>query len=729
MARSFDTGPRDVGPRRRRPAALCAFAAWLVAAVSPGTAAAAPPDPLPWTRSYIPVVDLSPEQFRDELIAACQQDQERGVKDNGAVGKPKIAVLGDSVQVQTRSPAMADPAHRWLYATHCGERFVSALDSGRVADAVATRPDVLLIALGGNSFTENWQTRPDMLGPALADLERLLDATDSVPCRVIFDLPYVAPWFAGNEGDTWLYLTAELNKAIWAAEHRPGVHVAGWRDRIAPYWPAYLQDGLHLTRLGINEKINLALETGRQCLLPDSPADLGVVAGDATATIWWDELPAPEGVASYTVTASDGRSITTTGTTLNFPGLSNGTAYRFRVAATNARGTGPTTDWSAAVAPSGAGARLHTTSPVRVLDTRIGTGGKKGAFGPGEAYRLLLPPGAVPTGASAVVLNLTATGQTDQTFVTVWPGQQSRPLSSNLNPRPGVDAVPAMVTSRVAPDGSIQLFNNSGAVHLIADVIGWYGSPGDSNGALYAPVPPTRVLDTRDGTGGKATPFAGGEEYALTLPFVPAASSAVVLNLTATNTTQSSHVTVWPDGRPRPVASSLNPQRGLTRANLILTGLGPDRTLRLFNNSPSTDLVADLIGYYTSETALTGGSEYFPVTPERAYDTRVGTGGIQGPIPSTLSTNLTFAGRGAVPAAGVTAVDANFTVVAPTSDGHTTVWPSGPRPTVSMLNYRPGEVVANRGIITLSAGKATAWSVSPSIHYVIDVAGWFGPPR
>lgn len=286
-----------------------------------------------------------------------------------------------------------------------------------------------------------------------------------------------------------------------------------------------------------------------------------------------------------------------------------------------------------------------------------------------------------------------------------------------------------MVTSRVAPDGSIQLFNNSGAVHLIADVIGWYGSPGDSNGALYAPVPPTRVLDTRDGTGGKATPFAGGQEYALTLPFVPAASSAVVLNLTATNTTQSSHVTVWPDGRPRPVASSLNPQRGLTRANLILTGLGPDRTLRLFNNSPSTDLVADLIGYYTSETALSGGSEYFPVTPERAYDTRVGTGGIQGPIPSTLSTNLTFAGRGAVPAAGVTAVDANFTVVAPTSDGHTTVWPSGPRPTVSMLNYRPGEVVANRGMITLSAGKATAWSVSPSIHYVIDVAGWFGPPR
>jgi len=47
--------------------------------------------------------------------------------------------------------------------------------------------------------------------------------------------------------------------------------------------------------------------------------------------------------------------ITVTGTSTNITGLTPGTQYRFRVAARNAIGTGPYSDWSAAGTPTGGG--------------------------------------------------------------------------------------------------------------------------------------------------------------------------------------------------------------------------------------------------------------------------------------------------------------------------------------------------------------------------------------
>jgi hypothetical protein len=99
--------------------------------------------------------------------------------------------------------------------------------------------------------------------------------------------------------------------------------------------------------------------------------------------------------------------------------------------------------------------------------------------------RLQLPAGSPP-----VVLNTTAANATADGFVTVYPCDVSRPDASNLNFQAG-EAIPNLVITRVAADGTVCLYTNVPA-DLVADVNGWL--PTDE---LYVPMAPERVQDGR----------------------------------------------------------------------------------------------------------------------------------------------------------------------------------------------------------------------------------------
>jgi hypothetical protein len=699
-----------------------------LAVAGPASTAAADPSggsPLPWERTYVPEIAQTGAEWFTELMAACAQDLDRGVRDNGVTGAPTIAVVGDSISSQTRDPALSDDAFHWAYASHCGEQLASAIDTGRLADAHALHPDVLVIALGTNDLRGDGTFRPETLAPVIANLHRALDATDDVPCRVLVNVarnPLPMPADQAVLRDAQI---DALNREMTAAQARAGVHVDDWAGRLVGHEAAWSADGIHLTRAGINARINSMVATARQCRPPDAPSHLGAVGGSGMATVWWDPLPDPEQVTSYQVELSDGRTMVTTQPVLNVPDLRNGSPYRFRVTARNAAGSSPPSPWTAAATPTSRGARFTPTTPTRVLDSRVGTGGLDHALAAGETFLLDLSS-VLPANASSVVLNLTATDQTATTFLTVWPGDESRPLTSNLNPRPGVAAVPAMVTSRVGADGSVRLYNNSGTVHVIADVVGSYGPAGDTTGSLFAPLPPSRVLDTRYGIGGVSGALGAHRALTLTIPGVPPDATAAVVNVTSTDTTADGFVTLYPAGAAVPLASSLNPQRGLDRANLTSVRLGPNATISVFNNSATTDLVIDLVGYFTAPGAVRGGSEYFPMTPERHIDSRDGTGGITGPIGNVAGLAVPMAGQGAVPS-DATAVDVNVTVVNPSAKGFTTVWPGGTQPTASTLNFERGETIANRDLAGLASGGLRLWSAASSVQYVVDASGWFGP--
>jgi hypothetical protein len=390
---------------------------------------------------------------------------------------------------------------------------------------------------------------------------------------------------------------------------------------------------------------------------------------------------------------------------------------------TNGPGGGVTPDpGGVVVMPPSTPSGFVALAPTRVLDTRDGTGGRSVPLGPQDSWKFSLAGRfGVPVDAVAVALNVTAVDATAPTYVTVHPFAETRPSSSNLNPVPG-QVTPNLVVARVGMDGAVVLYNNSGTVNLIADIVGYF-IPGSDVGLLA--IDPARLLDTRDGTGDRFGAIGEGESIDVQVTGrggVPADAQAVVLNVTATEPTAASYLTVWPSGDARPVASSVNMSPGQTVPNLIIARVGEGGRVSVFNNAGSTHVVIDVLGAFTPGAT----ARFVPLSPARALDTRDGVGASRArlgraPLP------LGLAGRCGVPASGVSAVLLNVTVVSPSAGTYVTVFPSGrERPLASNLNATAGQVVPNMVLARLGPdGGASIYNNSGDLDLVADVMGYF----
>ena len=378
-------------------------------------------------------------------------------------------------------------------------------------------------------------------------------------------------------------------------------------------------------------------------------------------------------------------------------------------------------------------------TPARILDTRDGTGGvPAAALGPGSALDVQIAGrGGVPaTGISAVILNVTVTGTTAPGYLVVYQKGIARPLASNLNWVAG-QTVANLVEVPISADGKVTVFNSQGSSNVIFDVTGFVSTPDQSPGpdGLFNPLVPARLLDTRTGMGG-ATRVAAGGTVSLQVTGrgnVPATGvSAVVLNVTAINPTASSYVTVWPDGAPQPLASSLNFVAGQIVPNRVIVAVGAGGKVDLSNFVGNVDLVVDVGGYFTDATAGGTGSRFNALTPARLLDTRDGTGGVSSAVGAGGTLAVQVAGQKGVPAMTAaippTAVVLNVTVTNPTAEGYLTVWPDGNgQPLASDLNFGRGQTRANLVVVKVGAdGKVDLFSLAGSTDVVIDVVGWYG---
>jgi hypothetical protein len=249
-------------------------------------------------------------------------------------------------------------------------------------------------------------------------------------------------------------------------------------------------------------------------------------------------------------------------------------------------------------ATGGGGTTFEPVTPARLFDSRRGLGIRQGPFLPGRPLDVQVAgrAGVPPSGATAVVMNLTAVGPDAAGHLRVTPTGRTPAVTSNVNFGPG-ETVPNLVVCELGTGGKLTIDATAATTHVVGDVFGYFAAGGDR----LITTAPHRLLDSRRGLGAPKRKLGPGRRVDLAVAGVggvPLAATAVVLNVTATNVSGASHVSVWPKGASEPTTSNLNLSAGQTIANLVICRIGANRSVSLANPVAECDLIADVLGYF-----------------------------------------------------------------------------------------------------------------------------------
>ncbi|XVS66453.1 hypothetical protein ACQPYE_10450 [Actinosynnema sp. CA-299493] len=375
-------------------------------------------------------------------------------------------------------------------------------------------------------------------------------------------------------------------------------------------------------------------------------------------------------------------------------------------------------------------------TPYRVLDTRSGHGAARAVVGSGQALRLQVTgQGGVPAEASTVVLNVTVTEPSGAGHLSVYPTDVARPTVSSLNYTRGWTGANS-VTVKVGADGAVNLYNHGAAVHLVADINGFYskGRPSYLGGQYQPLARPVRLADTREWGIGRVP---AGYFFNVSASWDTSTNWSVrafAVNITATDTRAPGFLTAWNGWGPGlPDTSTLNYGADNTVTNFAVVpttrcsdcGQSNAPSIGVYTSQDS-HVIVDIVGFYDDST-LPGGLRFNPIVPERIADTREGLG-----WPSALGhgATATVVAPGSVAGAATWALATNVTAVAPTASTFLTVWPAGytdlERPDTSNLNPSAGTVVPNA--VQTMIGPENGFHVynnHGSTHVLVDVVGTF----
>jgi DNA-binding beta-propeller fold protein YncE len=242
---------------------------------------------------------------------------------------------------------------------------------------------------------------------------------------------------------------------------------------------------------------------------------------------------------------------------------------------------------------------FYPLTPCRVVDTRNSDGPLGGPYlqaGQERDFPVLQASACnIPDTAQAYSMNFTVIPQNILGYLTVWASGQSKPVVSTLNDLTGtIVANAAIVPAGAGGDINAYVTNNT---NLVIDINGYFAPPGQNGLSLYAPTV-CRVFDTRvDGE-----PFQG--KYVNPIGVVSAGcttsslAQAFVLNATVIPSGELGYLTLWPDGEPQPLASTLNAPDGAITSNMAIVP-NVDGSVDAFAfTSNYTQLVLDTSGYF-----------------------------------------------------------------------------------------------------------------------------------
>ncbi len=390
------------------------------------------------------------------------------------------------------------------------------------------------------------------------------------------------------------------------------------------------------------------------------------------------------------------------------------------------------------------GAAFVPLTPERLLDTRSATsvnytGPKPGPMVPVELQ--ITGRAGIPLNAVAVALNVTLTESAGAGYVQVYPTGQGTPgASSNLNAELAGQTIPNAVIVPIGLDGRVTLFSSVGT-HLIADVSGYFVDvAGPVAAGRYTAITPRRVLDTRTAS---AVGYAGAKPSAgaivrvrpvATAGLPPGQVAAVVLNITATESSGAGYVQAAPAGALVPGATSnLNVVRaGQTIPNLVTVPVSAAGEIELFTQS-GTHLIVDVFGWFSNGTTAASTSGLFvPVIPERVLDTRPGSAvnynserlnGIDRSKPEAgEEVSVDFDG---LPWSGVGAVVLNITATESSAAGFVQGGAYGslvPGASSNLNLERAGQTIPNAAILP---GAQIVIYTQTGTNLVADISGFF----
>jgi hypothetical protein len=188
----------------------------------------------------------------------------------------------------------------------------------------------------------------------------MVDLYDTWTNKAVFDASKITAPVLVIRGDADFFADPNLMGSLTGASYRREVVVPD-----ATHWLLYEQ---HRDVL-LNETqalLGRTTTTPPTVTAPGAPTGVTAIPGNGQAVVSWTPSTSGGAATSYKVTASPGgATVTTTGTTATLTGLTNGTSYTFKVAATNSAGTAVSAA-SAPVTPSAASPAVDPAPAVVV---------------------------------------------------------------------------------------------------------------------------------------------------------------------------------------------------------------------------------------------------------------------------------------------------------------------------------------------------------------------------
>lgn len=279
----------------------------------------------------------------------------------------------------------------------------------------------------------------------------------------------------------------------------------------------------------------------------------------------------------------------------------------------------------------------------------------------------------------------------------------------------------------------------------------------------YTPTTLTRILDTRSATrtgtcyqpnNTSATCATVTSSSALTFqvagfdpdgaggnpaPVPSSGVSAVVLNVTAYSPQATSSLVLYPSDAAKPGTRDLSFTNGQTASNAVIAKLGADGRVTVAVNG-TTDVAADVEGYYASSGGSSPGGTYTPQVSARVADSRSGGSNTGTCYPSSCATlaangitTVEVAGHGNVPTSGVSAVVLTVSALSTSTAGFGVVYPADAgTPSFRQLAFGSSDNVSTTVVTKLSSdGKIKIKAITGGFDFLVDVSGWYstGPDQ